>query len=558
MADRIKNYSLGSAGVILDPHHLLPGVPPEGLTSAQNATHDPAAGFGGAIRKRPGFARFNMAYAGGVILGGISMPIADSGGTPAGGGATVGTGDVADGTSVGTGDKTGGGGGTFDGGLPATLPAGAGAFSATTVFGGARLILIGLDDNVAANDGGRAWYLTSKNFADVATKSTVSKGPCMCYSFPTFNGVFPNGLQGQPSCIGMDGRLYYAASHGNQATGGDDPDGTLPIYVTDGGTASLLATIPRSAYDGSGPLFSALAPENSTLGGDIRAAVMSMHAATDGFIYITVKDKYTGQSTANSYGRIFRLRPTTGELVEWNLGAAFTPPYTRSFAAIPYCCSYYIGYLFVGEANKVDAGNAVITASNGTEGVTEFNLSGAAANNFTMMCQFNGRLFAGTGISKAAGPALAFLYSRGPSGGISGGTAWSSLAFDVGRTGNATNGNSYVSMVVYDATTAFLSWHAPSTQSKIYKVVATNPGHPEDSTSYTFTSVFASGAGATAPLNLYIDQGVIYAISSGDSGSSALALVSTDGGTTWTDKSASFGALGTASFAIPVFYAVNQ
>jgi hypothetical protein len=110
-------------------------------------------------------------------------------------------------------------------------------------------------------------------------------------------------------------------------------------------------------------------------------------------------------------------------------------------------------------------------------------------------------------------------------------------------------------MVVYDATTAFVSWHAPSSKSIIYKVVANAPGDPT-STSFTFTTSFDSGAGATAPLNLYLDQGVLYAISSGDAGST-VAWVSTDGGANWTDRSSKFASTGGA-FAIPIFFAMDQ
>jgi hypothetical protein len=246
------------------------------------------------------------------------------------------------------------------------------------------------------------------------------------------------------------------------------------------------------------------------------------------------------------------LRPTTGELVEWNTGASSPTPVV--FTSVLYCVNYYNGYLFMGDAPHVNAGACQIIASNGTEGVVDRAIAGTDSNNVTMMCQFNGRLFAGCGISKAAGTGLAILFSRGP-GGVGSGLDWTAQTFDASRTGNTTNGNSYVSMVVYDATTAFVSWHAPSSKSIIYKVVANAPGDPT-STSFTFTTSFDSGAGATAPLNLYLDQGVLYAISSGDAGST-VAWVSTDGGANWTDRSSKFASTGGA-FAIPIFFAMDQ
>jgi hypothetical protein len=546
MADdrRIKNYSLGLSGVILDPHHLLDGVSKEGLTNAQNAMHDPRMGFLGALRKRAGLARFNNAWAGGIILGGIPMAVADFGGAPVGGGAILGTGDSGEGggivgTSPGTGDMTGAPGGTFDGGAAVTSPAGVGAFTATSLFSGARLIAIGLDDNVGSNDGGRAWYLTSKNFADTAIKGTVSTGPCTVYSFPTYTTPFVNGCQGQPSCIGQDGRLYYAASHGNQATGGT-VNGTLPIYVTDGGTATLLATIPASVH-----------AEAIATGTTIRAGIMGMHAGYDGFIYITVKDKYTGQDTPGSCGRIFRLRPTTGELVEWSTGAATTPPPVFT-TGVPYAINYFQGYAYFGVHSGLVDTTASVYASNGTEAVQDNSFNSDTL--ISTMVQFNGRLFLGTGVNKTV-VTLASLFSRNPNVAPGSGTGWNGHVFDASRTGNGTNGNSYVSMVVYDATTMFVSWHAPSVKSIIYKVVADNPGDPT-STSFTITTA-KSLTSSFGPLNLYLDQGVLYAISSGDT-TQNVAWVSTDGGANWTDQSANFGALATNSFAIPVFFAMDQ
>src|SRR5258706_2903879 len=126
---KISIFTLGHTGVVIDPNSQEPTVPQDALALAQNAGPDPRAGRGGAIRKRPGLARFNIAYAGGVILGGIPMPVAEFGGAPvSGGGAIVGTGDADDGTSIGTGDMTGRPGGTFDGGPIATTPPGAGIF----------------------------------------------------------------------------------------------------------------------------------------------------------------------------------------------------------------------------------------------------------------------------------------------------------------------------------------------------------------------------------------------------------------------------------------------
>ena len=539
---KLSIFTLGHSGVIIDKNTLEPSLPDDSMQQAQNAVHDPERGHAGGLRLRNGFAKFNGVSTGDIILGGIPMAVAESGGAPVGGGAILGTGDSGEGggvlgTSPGTGDMTGAPGGTFDGGAAATSPAGAGAFTASALFGGVRLIAIGLDDNVGGNDGGRAWYLTSTGFNDTAIKSTVSKGPCEVYSFPTFTAPFVNGCQGQPSCIGQDGRLYYAASHGNQATGGD-VNGTLPIYVTDGGSNTLLATIPKNTYS-----------QAIATGTTVRAGVMGMHAAYDGFIYIAVKDKYNNQDSAGSCGRIFRLRPTTGELVEWSTGAAVLPPPVFT-SGVPYCVNYFQGYLYFGVHSGAIDVTASVYASNGTEAVQDNSFNSDTL--ISCMAQYNGRLFLGTGVNKTV-VTLASLFSRNPNNAPGSGSGWSGHVFDAARTGNGTNGNSYPSMVVFNDA-LYVAWHAPSTATKIYKVVADNPGDPT-SVSFTISTVY-SGAAGNAPLNLYVDGSKIYAISSGDSIAN-VAVVSSDG-SSWTDKSANFGALGTASFAIPVFFAMNQ
>ncbi len=251
---------MGHTGVVLDPNPLEPGLPADALVRAQNAIQDPKQGHGGAVRKRPGLARFNNAWAGGVILGGIPMPVAQFGGAPAaGGGAIVGTGDSDDGSSVGTGDMVGAPGGTFDGGPAATTSGGAPQFNdGTPVFSGARLFVVGRlgTDATVSNEGGSGWYVSTKGLANVATGRTTPGPPIAPYSFPPLPPF--DDAWGRPYCIkdNVPAGLYYASAYGNQVLGttfgairtvGVGPMGAA-IRRTDGATDALVATLPVNPF----------------------------------------------------------------------------------------------------------------------------------------------------------------------------------------------------------------------------------------------------------------------------------------------------------------------
>lgn len=253
---KISVFTMGHTGVVLDPNPLEPGLPADALVRAQNAIQDPKQGHGGAVRKRPGLARFNNAWAGGVILGGIPMPVAQFGGAPAaGGGAIVGTGDSDDGSSVGTGDMVGAPGGTFDGGPAATTSGGAPQFNdGTPVFGGARLFVVGRlgTDATVSNEGGSGWYVSIKGLANVATGRTTPGPPIAPYSYPPLPPF--DDAWGRPYCIkdNVPAGLYYASAYGDQVLGttsgavrtvGVGPMGAA-VRRTDGVTDALVATVP--------------------------------------------------------------------------------------------------------------------------------------------------------------------------------------------------------------------------------------------------------------------------------------------------------------------------
>ena len=539
---KISVFTIGHTGVVLDPNSLEPGVPADALEIAQNAVQDPKEGHGGAIRKRPGLARFNTVYAGGIILGGIPMPVAGFGGAPAsGGGAIIGTGDVDNGTSIGTGDMTGSPGGTFDGGAIATTPPGAGLFNGgVAIFDGVRLIVVAKNTNAINSPGGVGWYVGPKGLtANAIATSTPTQASV--YAFPP-NSVFTHsyGVAGCIDNIGTTG-LYYAGNIGNQVTGLTAPT----IYRTNGGTNTLIASIPRNTrveatINGGSPSAEA-----------IRNAIVDMHYGTDGFIYICVKDKYTGQNTAGSCGRVFRLSPLSGALVEWNMGTTSGP--AELFAHIPYTSCFFDGKLYVGTFPDAIGESAQVYATDSTSAVLETAFTGAGAHNFGFIsCSaiYNGRLFMGTGDWHAS-PQFAQLWSRRPGDTL---LAWEAALTASG--GAATAGNYFCSLVEFSGS-LYASWFGASSDSSIYKVTANAPGDPT-STSFTTSAVLTSGtSGANNPFRLWVDDGVMYAIAEDDVSGEPSVFTTTDG-TTWVNKTGTLPDFGVVAQARGIFFGLNQ
>ncbi len=629
---KISVFTMGHTGVVIDPNPLEPGVPADALAIAKNAVQDPRSGRGGAVRKRPGLAKFNSAYAGGAILGGIPMPVAGFGGAPAaGGGAVVGTGDSDDGTSVGTGDMTGAAGATFDGGAIATTPPGAGVFTGVAagdppIFSGSRLVIVAKYDNTGGSTGGVGWYVAPKSLtSNAVAAATPAQASVYAYPPPSSGSPFVHtyGKAGCVDNIGTTG-LYYAGNIGNQATGLTAPT----IYRTDGGTNAIIATIPRTtkgeasaqSVPGSigvlsltvltgafvtgdtvevqGGTFSA-GPATATLisgggskiinpgvysvrpsepvtitsgvvsgtatitfgtqGGSssapigsvtpVRNAIVDMHYASDGFIYVCVKDKYTGQNTAGSVGRVFRVAPLTGEVVEWNLGS--TPGTPELFTHVPYASYYFDGRLYVGTFPDAIDEAAQVYASTGTNAVSEgsFTVGGHNVGFISCFQTYNGRLFMGLGDWDTT-PTHAQLWSRQP------GTAavvWGAVLTASG--GVATSGNYFVSMVEF-GDSLYASWYGNNGSATIYKVTANAPGDPL-STSFTTSSVLTTpGVNRDNPWRLWVDDGVMYAIAEGDV-AGVDAWTTTDG-TTWTDRTGRLPNFGAAAVARNIFFGLDQ
>ncbi len=568
----IKIFTLGNTGVVIDQQTLNPAIPDDALKLAQNTTHDPRKGRSSAITKRPGLARFNIVSAGGVILGGIPMPVASFGGAPAsGGGAIVGTGDEDNGSSIGTGDMTGAPGATFDGGTAATTPPGGSIFGGGsggvgTIFGGARLFVIGRlgSDATVGQEGGSGWYVSSKSLNDSALLRIPPGPPIAVYGFPP-TLEFPSMWGAGPSCVDTIGGsgLYYASAYGDQVAGVEArtiPNAFAaigcPIRNANGATDRLVATIPLASRDQARVDFDGTPPYT----GVRRSAITFMHQGIDGFIYVGVKDKYTGQNTTfptaitASTGRVFRMAATTGALVEWNIdnaGALIFNPINY----VPIAANYFNGVLFLGVFfNTADDANIGVTALNGTVTSDEGTYSSAGAGTgkqaAVSFCQYNGRLFMGTAEWKTT-PGHSILWSRRP-GAFTDmtGNAWTAVMTPTG--GAPANGNYWSSMVVFqDALYAF--YFNPGGASKVYKIVADNPGDPL-STSFTVTTSLASANGV--PHYLFVDDGILYAIGSNGGASSSSAFVTPDG-TTWTEKTGNLPATFNSSIR-PIFFGVNQ
>jgi hypothetical protein len=72
MSTVLKISNLGSMGVNVDSDPL--SLQDQELRLAQNAIRDPLGDDSG-IKKRPGFAAFNLSLTSGSVLGGIGVPL---------------------------------------------------------------------------------------------------------------------------------------------------------------------------------------------------------------------------------------------------------------------------------------------------------------------------------------------------------------------------------------------------------------------------------------------------------------------------------------------------
>jgi hypothetical protein len=510
VAGKIDVKTLGHSGVLIDQNTLEPTVPGDALRLAQNATHDPRLGFGGGLRKRPGLARFSAA-AGGAILGGIPMAVAGTGGAPAVTATNTPTGDPTGAPADGAGAP----GSTTDGGA-ATYPApGASAFGGGTLFSGARLLILGLQNNQNANHYGEGWFVTSKDMQNSANIVTTPGPPC------TTGMLASTTFMGSPSCLSPDGYVYYIVSHSEASRE------TAPIRKTNGATDVAVATIPVNPhYPGSGTWV---------------VSVTWMHYGSNGNIYIAVIDKMS----AGNVGRLMKLNPTTGVLTELNTGA---PGATiGQYSDVPSCCAYHEGKVFWGTYPNTNDTSASINVVSSDETYASQDYHPANDERFAgIACMIEtsaGVLVAGSQDKSAASASRPVLLWRQPGAGIAAANNW--ISQDINDGDSSVSGAFYTSLVEFNGF-VYVSYYVPGSRTKIYKLTVGVDGATGNTIATAFTTVFTN---ATAvPLFLFVDDGVLYAWGATGLGGTRMALFSTDGATFTSEA----GNLPTTNQAIPI------
>lgn len=534
---KIDVMSPGKTGVIIDVNPLEPNLPDDCLFAAQNAMHDPQMGEFGAIRKRLGQKQFNNASAVGAILGGIPMAVAGTGGAPAlgGGGST--------GTSTGTGNGTGSPGGTTEGsgvGNGSTTP-GAGAYTGSSLFSGARLIAIGMDTN-NTNDG-YGWYITSKKMQNASIVATSPGPPGMAQS----TGYTAYG-KGKPCVLTPDGWFYYSLATSESTSGN-----TVTIRRTNGKTDQKVGTIPYCANPNDQCLVFSMAFGNNT-------------------IFVGVRDSIWN---ATAYGRIVMFDHVT--FARTILGFPDPPgTYTVQMSVVPYAMTYdAVRNRLYFACNKVYTtlasgageigvwGSPYGTSSTGGEAVA----LGAYNEAFCLcMLSYANVLYFGT-ISDSAGTYTNLLYGVGltSDGSLTGTSAASLTGISGGdlSTYIAEGVAAYSGIydLIYFKGKAYISWFNSGVRSAILSADQTTvddttgvPGFSNITSRWTGTS-----ASTKVALQFFEDNGILYAIgSSGINTYTNLFLWSEDG-VTWTNATATVDvASPTTAYPIPLLFGMNQ
>ena len=549
MAGRIEVYGFGKSGVVIDLSPLDAGVPDDSLRLAQNATFNPTAEEGGALVKRKGLKQFNLVNAGGAILGGIPMPVAGTGGAPAagGGGST--------GSSTGTGDGTGAPGGTTDGSDPAYPAPGAALFnSGSPVFSGARLLLIGRSSTAdAANTTGLGWFVSSKGLADAATAATTPGAPGASYSYP-FTTLYPTACGHPMAYHPPSGYLYYMKTH-EQATGAVQS----VLRKTNGAIDVALLSIPWNTV-----------MDTTTQ----RQAILGLQFGPFNLLYIVVKDQAKGQATAGNYtgniGRLLQYDTVLGTLNELTVSFAEV-----LYQHMPYCVAYfnagsqagngvYVGNFDLDASELQKDTNGTIYACNGGAFAAEFTTTNGEGT--TCLLAFPGGaspdqcLFAGTATNKTSA-AFAPLYARTREA-FGTASAWAAQTTGLGSGGvggTVANANHWSALAEFRGN-LYAVHHNPGTQTNIFQLVpdytsVASDGHWDGSGTWTVVKTLSSTIGA---LNLFVDDGVLYAIGSVSGVSSSSIAWTTTDGTTWVDKHTSLPVFATGSVPLNIAFGVDQ
>jgi hypothetical protein len=539
---KLTIYTLGQKGVDVDTDPVL--MADESLRLAQNAEHRQIAGRRGGLSNRDGYAQFTTRPMAGAVLGGIEMPIAATGGAPASGGGGNNTGSPIPGiTSTNLGPGL-----TIN---PSTVSTPAEAPSVPfgqsgVLFGGSRMIIIGLEGSTIGLQTGEGWYLTSKGFANDALRIITGVGGAIVGP-PGFscadNDLATNEqpvLTGQMAYTYANGVLFYP--EGRVSTASAAPN-KARLRRYDGHVDSIVAEIPYNQ-------------KLVDLGAQFRTSIATtlVKYGDGNVLYVAVVDHAT-TVVAGSHGRVLRVSGLDAQ--SYIVTEVFNTLNTNNTAAlnssaanpvVPYIIENFLGNVWVGTwrgAIGFDPYFFMLQPDGG--GPDGFSISHPVSADHvttshadvTVMKQFLGSLYVGyRSLDDAGNLQMSSLYKYDPDG---------TITNVLTPAGVASTKNAFQSLVVFkDA--LYASFYNPSAVSRIYTSVD----------GIVWSIVYSDATASRVPFNLGVDDGVIYAFGS-KVGSRNTFLSSTDGAS-WTDGSAHVNAAGSqaTNFPLNIFYGVNQ
>lgn len=294
-----------------------------------------------------------------------------------------------------------------------------------------------------------------------------------------------NMLGGFPgsACVSQN-RFLYAANDYVQGT--DYP----PLRVFDGLFDREVCRLPP------------------TTGDSIPKAIIAMLAA-NGTVYFTSHD--SGSSASDYVGRVFSFDLISG--IVRPLGAAF------GTGELPYALCWYNGRLWCGTNKTNGTAGKIYYFRPGidTAWTTDYSLSSSSVGGCTSLCSYNGLLYVGTdNVALSRGKVLV----RDAFGAYT--------VSDTGSAGTAAHvNNGYHSMCVFGTNLYAGYWNNDSTAASVIRKF--NGG--------SWSTVYTGASSTIRPfINLFVDNGVLYAVGSRHSLSGA--VLTSANGTSWTDRTA--------------------
>lgn len=559
MGDTIKIYDFGSGGVNVDGTPLQ--MSDNQLRLAQNAIHKILDGTAGALCLRNGYARFNLTRMEGSILGGIEMPVADSGGAPASGGGGGGTGTpipntngdpIGPGTSIDPSVNAGG-----------SNPPGPDLGQGNSLFGGARLILIGMNDNsLATTQNGNGWFVLPKGADQAALISYVGTNGAIVGppGHPT-DIVRPGGTDannhGFPYTT-ANGVLYYGEAFAQSSALTDAGREKTHLRRYDGVTDDRIVTFPHNE----------LLPDSGAIA--YRSAIVNVivQYGDGNTLYVVIDDAQSAAAGGTGWaGRIFRVDgldsrnyATTeifNSLYAGNGVGFVSDRNTNSYT--PYTVEFFGGSLWVGMWRgglELDGDYdpfifRIVGPQTSTPPDIPFNPQQVADHTLrgeqdvTAMKRFNGSLYIGTrcAYNKTGGFTFGFaqIYRLDPDF-----TFTQVYDLDTDFTHSAKTGNGVFALEEFNGNLYASVWNSDTGDgAKILKF---------DGATWTVVLTLTN---TQRPLNLHVDEGILYAWNRASNSTNGM-FVTTDG-TSWTDQTSNMTPGPGAKYeTMNFFYGVNQ